>query len=72
MLRHLAIVDLTVEIRRRAGAYGALGLRGLDAIHIATAAELTDSLGTAITVVTYDRQMLAACENLALPALAPA
>jgi len=71
LLRHLAIVDLTPGIRARASGYGALGLRALDAIHVATAVELIEAIGPGVGVVTYDRRMLEACALLAIPVAAP-
>ncbi|MCB7136114.1 type II toxin-antitoxin system VapC family toxin [Cellulosimicrobium marinum] len=43
-------------------------VRGLDAIHLATAAQLGTDL---VAVVTYDRQMRAAARALGLPVVAP-
>lgn len=71
LLRQLAAVDMTAEIRHRAAGYGALRLRALDAIHVATAALLIEALGEVITVVTYDRRMVEACERLGLATATP-
>lgn len=45
-----------------------LGMRSLDAIHLATARSLDEHLEV---LVTYDRRMLAGAEALGLPAVAP-
>ena len=71
LLRYLAMVDLTPAIRQRAAGYGPLGLRTLDAIHVATAVELTAATGIDITVVTYDHRMVAGCAELGLPSRSP-
>ena len=73
LLRYLAMVDLTPAIRQLAAGYGPLGLRTLDAIHVATAVELTAATGIDIdiTVVTYDHRMVAGCAELGLPSLSP-
>lgn len=71
LLRYLASVDMTPAVRRRAAGYGALGLRALDAIHVATAVELIEATGIGISVVTYDRRMVAACERLGLATASP-
>ena len=71
LLRQLAAVDMTAQIRDRAAGYGALGLRALDALYVATAALLVEALGEVIPVVTYDRRMVEACERLGLATATP-
>lgn len=63
------LLDVTDEIAILAASLGAdLGLRTLDAIHVATAAALRPGLAE---VVTYDRRMAAACAHLGITAVAP-
>jgi len=44
-------------------------LRSLDAIHLATAASISDQLGA---LITYDRRMISEAQTLGLPVLSPA
>jgi predicted nucleic acid-binding protein len=61
VLSRLALVEMTSDIRTRAGLLPDPTLRSLDAIHIATA------LDTGIaTFVTYDRRQAAAAADLGL------
>ena len=61
VLSRLALVEMTSDIRSRAGLLPDPTLRSLDAIHIATA------LDTGIaTFVTYDRTQAAAAADLGL------
>ncbi len=63
------LADVTSGIARLAAAMGAdLGLRTLDAIHVATAASLHPGLEE---VVTYDRRMINACAALGIQTVAP-
>ncbi len=66
---NVRLLPLDDVLAARAGALGAeLGLRSLDAIHVATAA----ALGRRLTeVVTYDQRMIAACDTLCLPVASP-
>lgn len=62
-------LDFTPAIARLAADLGCtLGLRTLDAIHVATAAAIPASL---LEVVTYDKAMIAACQALNLPVVSP-
>ena len=62
-------LDFTPAIARLAAEYGStLGLKTLDAIHVATAAAIPASL---LEVVTYDEAMVAACRSLNLPVVSP-
>ena len=65
----LRLLPLDDWLAERAGQIGTeLGLRSLDAIHVATAA----ALGRRLTeVVTYDQRMIAACDTLCLPVASP-
>lgn len=66
VLSRLSLVELTSDIRARAGLLPDPNLRSLDAIHIATA------LDTGIaTIVTYDQRQGAAAENLGLRVVRP-
>ena len=69
MVTQIAIVELSDAIRARAAALDPPTLRPLDALHVATALEIgQDPDG----LVTYDRRMSAAAEDLGLAVLAPA
>ena len=62
-------LDVTPEIAQLAARHGGtLGLRTLDAIHVATAQAIRGSLSE---VVTYDTAMIAACQALELPVVSP-
>ena len=66
VLSRLSLVELTSDIRSRAGLLPDPNLRSLDAIHIATA------LDTGIaTIVTYDQRQGAAAANLGLRVVRP-
>lgn len=63
------LADVTTEIAVLGARLGAdVGLRTLDAIHVATALALKPGL---VEVVTYDRRMMAACALLGIPTAAP-
>ena len=63
------LADVTHDIAAMAAKLGAdLGLRTLDAIHVATAVALRPGLDE---LVTYDRRMMAACAQLSIPTVAP-
>ena len=60
----LATVGVDQELARRAGGYAEeLGLRGYDAVHLATALELGDE---EVVVVTWDRDLAHAAERVGL------
>lgn len=60
----LATVGVDQELAVRAGEYAEdLGLRGYDAVHLATALELGDDEGV---VVTWDRDLTGAMERVGL------
>ncbi len=66
VLSRLSLVELTSDIRERAGLLPGPNLRSLDAIHIATA------LDTGIaTVVTYDQRQAAAAVGFGLKVVRP-
>lgn len=60
----LVMVGLDQELARRAGGYAEdLGLRGYDAVHLATALELGDE---EVVLVTWDRDLARAAEGVGL------
>ena len=60
----LATVGVDQELARRAGGYAEeLGLRGYDAVHLASAVELGDG---EIVLVTWDRDLARAAEAIGL------
>lgn len=70
LLRGLHDVPIGRSILDDAGDLGVeLGVRSLDAIHLATARSLAAHLEV---LVTYDRHMLSGAAALALPVVAPA
>ena len=68
LLAQLDLVQLDDELLELAAEID-LPLRSLDAIQIASALELGDTL---VALVTYDAEMARAAESLGLPVLAPA
>ena len=65
--RRVTEILLTEDVRDAAASL-AVVLRTLDAVHIASAQTIGDSLEV---LVTYDRRMLEAARSLGLPAEAP-
>jgi predicted nucleic acid-binding protein len=68
----LELVDLVRvndRILAEAGTIEPVDLRSLDAIHLATAAELRDELAR---IVTYDARLAGAAESLGFAVVAPA
>jgi hypothetical protein len=60
----LATVGVDQELAVRAGGYAEdLGLRGYDAVHLATALELSDE---EVVLVTWDRDLGQAAERVGL------
>ena len=64
----LHLVDFDHVIADRAASIGPATLRSLDAIHLATAMELAESLGA---FVTYDQRQADAGRLLGLPVVTP-
>lgn len=64
----IAVLPLDVEIAMRAGRLDPPGLRTLDAIHLASAIELSPDLDA---LVTYDVRLADAASVLGLPVAAP-
>lgn len=68
-LARLFLLPLDRQVMDRAGDVDPVGLRSLDAIHVAAARTLGPQLRA---IVTYDVRMRAAAEELGLPTAAPA
>jgi uncharacterized protein len=62
------IIEFDRTIAERAAVVGPLGLRSLDAIHLATALELAEDLEA---LVTYDRRLAAAARDLGMEVASP-
>jgi predicted nucleic acid-binding protein len=68
-LAALDVVPMTEEVRAVAAALGPVGLRTLDAIHLASADTLADELAG---ILTYDGRMAGAARALDMMVIAPA
>lgn len=64
----LDILAITDEVIEAAETIGPDSLRSLDAIHLASAAQLADAL---TTVVAYDHRFIEGCRNLDFPIQSP-
>ena len=72
VLARMYRLEIDAVIRAVAAAYDDPHLRSLDAIHLATAATLTDrSDGELQAFVTYDKRLLAAAAAAGLPTASP-
>lgn len=69
LLDALALVSVTDDLLEQAASVRPASLRTLDAIHVATAVALRETLGA---VITYDDRMADAATRIGLPVLAPA
>lgn len=69
LLSAIELVSVDDDILETAALLQPLTLRSLDAIHLATAMTLGDTLGM---LVTYDRRMIDAAQTLGLPVASPA
>lgn len=69
VLRKLVLEAIDDEILSTASRVDPIGLRSLDAIHLATALRLADELEA---IVTYDRRMIEGARSLGLPVASPA
>ncbi len=69
VLARVLLVHASARIFDEAGRLDPLGVRSLDAVHLATALALGDDLES---VVTYDERMAAAATALGLRVVAPA
>jgi predicted nucleic acid-binding protein len=68
LLGSFEIIDLDGRVAEQAGRVGPVGLRTLDAIHVASARELGADLDA---IVTYDRRMIEAARMVGLPVQSP-
>ena len=66
--QHLDILAVTDEVIEMAETIGPDSLRSLDAIHLASAAQLGDAL---TAVVAYDNRLIEGCRNLDYPVQSP-
>lgn len=69
LLEVMEFVELTVEIAERAAGLEPVGLRSLDAIHLASALVLGDELDA---FITYDARQADAARSLGFAVAAPA
>jgi predicted nucleic acid-binding protein len=69
LVNTLTTLRVTSSVSDSAGRLSGLGLRSLDAVHLASALTLEQSLHA---VVTYDKRMVNAAEQLGLPTISPA
>lgn len=69
LLASVVVVELDQRVADRAAIVGPTLLRALDAIHLATALEIGDGLGS---FVTYDDRLAAAAREVGLPVVRPA
>lgn len=68
LLAEIPMIRLVPAVLDRAGELPGLGLRSLDAIHLACALRLGDDLSG---IVSYDARQLAAAEGLGIPTCSP-
>ena len=68
VMRRLEIIRINDRILYRAGRLPPIGLRSLDAIHLATAGELAEDLAR---VCTYDDRIAAAAATSGFTVVAP-
>ena len=69
LLTSVEVIELDQRVADRAASVGPMLLRALDAIHLATALELRESLGA---FVTYDDRLADAARAVGLPVVRPA
>ena len=68
LLDAVVLIEVGWEVRERAGMLDPDGMRGLDALHLASALALAEDLDG---VLTYDARLRAAAEGLGLRVVAP-
>ncbi len=68
VLAGIGLVELDAAIRARAAALEPVGLKALDAVHVATALELSTYMGL---FVTYDERQGAAARRAGVDVLSP-
>ncbi len=69
LINSLTLLRVTSAVCESAGRLSELGLRSLDAIHVASAMLLSGALES---IVTYDKRMLDAAQHLGLSTVSPA
>jgi uncharacterized protein len=69
VVARLGLVELDASVRARAAGLGPTGLRTLDAIHLATALDLSEDLGS---FVTYDQRQGDAARRAGIVVYSPA
>jgi predicted nucleic acid-binding protein len=69
LLRGVALVPLSPDLRMQSCQVGPSELRSLDAVHLATALSLGDRIGA---IFTYDKRLAEASADAGLRVLAPA
>ncbi len=69
VLRDVEVLELTPDVAASAAVIQPLGIRTLDAIHLASALAIAADLDA---FVTYDDRMAEAARNLGLPVVRPA
>jgi uncharacterized protein len=68
-MKELNSIDIDERLARHAGEQAdALGLRGYDSVHLATALELRDE----VAMITWDAELRRAAERVGLPVTAEA
>lgn len=68
VVAQISVIDVGEPIRTRASVLGPVTVRSLDALHLATAIEIGDTLDA---VITYDARMATAARSLGLEVIAP-
>jgi predicted nucleic acid-binding protein len=68
LLRRVALLPISADVRDRACRIGPKQLRSLDAIHLATAISLEQRIGA---IFTYDKRLAQASADAGLRVLAP-
>lgn len=68
LLDHVTLIEISWDVRERAGLLDPDGMRSLDAIHLASALALTEDLEG---IVTYDVRLAAAALEVGLTVVAP-
>jgi predicted nucleic acid-binding protein len=68
VLQRTSLIRVTNAVLDEAAGLPGVGVRSLDAIHLATARQFGDELNR---IVTYDERMRASAEALGLPVVAP-
>jgi uncharacterized protein len=64
----LSLLPLDEVVLDEASSLGPIGLRSLDALHLATALSVREEIGV---LITYDQRLADAAEDLGLPVMQP-